>query len=69
MIPDPNDEILTIKRRLAAKFDNDVHRIATDVRERQGLSGHEVISLPPRRCTPTATTNNYVNRSHQSDQT
>ena len=28
MIPDPNDEILAIKRRLAAQFDNDVHRIA-----------------------------------------
>ena len=65
MIPDPNDEILAIKRRLAAEFDNDVHRIAADVRKRQGQSGHEVISLPPRRCTPTPT-NNAVNRSGES---
>lgn len=66
MIPDPNDEILAIKRRLAAQFDNDVHRIAEDIRQRQGQTGHEVISLPPRRCTPT-TTNNAVNRSGESD--
>lgn len=65
MIPDPNDEILSIKRRLAAQFGNDVHRIAADIRKRQGESGHEVISLPPRRCTPT-TTNNSVNRSGES---
>lgn len=55
MIPDPNDEILAIKRRLAAKFDNDLHRIAADVRKRQGQSGHAVISLPPRRCAPIPT--------------
>jgi hypothetical protein len=66
MIPDPNDEILAIKRRLASQFDNDVHRIAEDIRKRQGETGHEVISLPPRRCTPT-TTNNAVNRSGESD--
>ncbi len=64
MIPDPNDEILAIKRRLAARFDNDVHRIAADIRKRQGDSGHEVISLPPRRCTLNNTTSiNVVNRS------
>lgn len=65
MIPDPNDEVLSIKRRLAAQFDNDVHRIAADIRKRQAESGHEVISLPPRRCTPS-TTNNAVNRSGES---
>jgi hypothetical protein len=62
MITDPNDEILAIKRRLAAKFDNDVHRIAADVRKRQGRSGHQVVSLPPRRCTPTPT-NQAVDQS------
>ncbi len=65
MIPDPNDEILAIKRRLAARLDNDLHRIAADVRQRQGQSGHKVISLPPRRCTPTPT-NDAVNRSGES---
>ena len=63
MIPDPNDEILAIKRRLAAKFDNDIERIAADVRKYQGQSGHEVISLPPRRCTPNTTTNNAMQRN------
>jgi len=65
MIPDPNDEILSIKRRLAAQFDNDVRRIAEDIRKRQDASGREVISLPPRRCTP-ATTNNTVQRSGEA---
>ena len=66
MIPDPNEEILAIKRRLAAQFDNDVHRIAADVRKRQDQSGHEVIALPPRRCAPS-TTNNAWNRRGESD--
>jgi hypothetical protein len=66
MIPDPNDEILAIKRRLAAKFNNNIHRIAADVRKRQGQSGHEVISLPPRRCVPNTTTNKAVNPSGES---
>ena len=65
MISDPNDEILAIKRRLAAKLGNDLHRIAEDIRRRQGQSGHEVISLPPRRCTPQAT-NNAVNQNDES---
>ena len=67
MTADPNDEILAIKRRLAGHFDNDLHRIAADVRQRQGQSGHEVIALPPRRCTPT-TTNNAVNPSGESSE-
>jgi hypothetical protein len=57
MMPDPNDEILAIKRRLAAKFDNDLHRIAEDVRSRQGEGGREVVSLPPRRREPTTSPN------------
>ena len=63
MIPDPNDDILAIKRRLAAKFDNDVHRIAEETRRRQRTSGRKVVSLPPRRCTPTGTTNQAMQRS------
>jgi hypothetical protein len=41
-----NDEILRIKRELAAKFDNDLDRIIADARSRE----RNVISLPPRRC-------------------
>lgn len=66
MIPDPNDEVLATKRRLAAKFDNDLHRIFEDLRSRQADSGHEFITLPPRRCNATTTTNNAVNRSGES---
>ena len=66
MIPDPNDEILAIKRRLAAQFNNDVHRIAGDIRKRHGESGHEVISLPPHRCTKT-TTNKTMQRSGEAE--
>ena len=63
MIPDPNDEILAIKRRLAAQFDNDLHRIAEETRRRQRQSGRQVVSLPPRRCTPTDMTTKAMQRS------
>ncbi|MEO8498547.1 MAG: hypothetical protein ABI614_26085, partial [Planctomycetota bacterium] len=58
MTPDPNEEILATKRRLAAKFDNDIHRIVEDLRSRRSVGDYEVISLPPRRCN--ATTNNAM---------
>jgi hypothetical protein len=67
MIPDPNDEILAIKRRLAAKFDNDLHRIAEDTRRRQNEGGHEVVSFPPRRCEPKSTTNESTHGSGSSN--
>lgn len=67
MNPDPNDEILAIKRRLAAKFDNDLHRIAEDIRRRQNDSGHEVISFPPRRCKPLITTNETRRTAEMGD--
>ncbi len=40
-----NDEILRIKRDLAARFDNDLDRIVADARSRE----RDTISLPPRR--------------------
>ena len=55
MIPDPNDEILATKRRLAAKFDNDLHRIAEDIRRRQAEGGREIVTFPPRRYEPKST--------------
>ena len=57
MIPDPNDEILAIKRCLAARFDNNLHRIAEETRRRQRESGRKEVSLPPRRCTSADTAN------------
>ena len=39
-----NDEILRIKRKLAAKFDNDLSRIVADTRSRET----NAVSLPCR---------------------
>ena len=39
-----NDEILQIKRELAARFDNDLTQIVADARSRE----RNAISLPPR---------------------
>jgi hypothetical protein len=40
-----NDEILRIKRELAARFDNDLDRIIADAKSRE----RNALSLPPRR--------------------
>jgi hypothetical protein len=40
-----NDEILEIKRALAATFDNDLDRIVADAQSRE----RDTITLPPRR--------------------
>ena len=48
MIADPiNDDILAIKRALAAKFDNDLDRIVADIRSRE----HNTVNYPPRQVT------------------
>jgi hypothetical protein len=44
MIPDPNDEILEIQRRLSARFGNDVHRIAEETGCVHGF-GHSLIGI------------------------
>ena len=46
MIPDPTDEIRAIRRKLAAEFGNDLHRIAEETRRRQRESGREFLTLP-----------------------
>jgi hypothetical protein len=40
-----NNEILRIKRQLAAKFDNDLDRIMADAKTRE----FDAVSLPPRQ--------------------
>ena len=40
-----NEEILRIKRELAARFGNDLSRIVADARSRE----QDTISLPPRQ--------------------
>jgi hypothetical protein len=49
MIPNPTDEIKSIRRKLAAKFDNDVHRIGEELRRQQRESGRSYLKLPKRQ--------------------
>ena len=48
MIPSPTDEIKAIRRKLAARLDNDVHRIAEELRQHELASGRTYLSLPKR---------------------
>jgi len=57
------DEIREIRRRLAARFDNDIDRICADVRQRQAASGGRTVRLPKRRPRLIATTNNPMHGS------
>ena len=43
------DEVRAIREELAAQFGFNVRAIAEDARKRQKASGHEVVSLPPKR--------------------
>lgn len=47
-MPTPTDEIRGIRRELAAKFDNDIHRIGEETRRRQQESSRRFITLPRR---------------------
>ena len=66
MTADPNDEILAIKRRLSDQFNNDVHLIAEDTRQRQRQSGRKVLTLPPRLIPAHATTNKPMHESGEA---
>ncbi len=66
MIPDPNDEILEIKRKLSAEFGNDIHRIAAETRRRQELSGRKILTLPPRHFPAVIATYNPTQRSGEA---
>ena len=48
MVPTPTDEIRAIRRELATRSGNDLHRIAEETRRRQLESGHAYLLLPPR---------------------
>ena len=62
-IPDPTDEIRAIRQALAAKFDNDLHRIAEDIRRQQRESGRTYITLPRRIPRTNSTTNQVMHPS------
>jgi hypothetical protein len=57
MLPKPIDEIRMIRRELAARFNNNVHRIGEETRRRQRASGRAYITLPKRTPQPQNTTN------------
>ena len=64
MIPDPTEEIKTIRRKLAAAFDNDVRKIGADIRRQQRESGRSYITLPRRQPTLAhAADHNAMHRS------
>ena len=63
MIPDPTDEIREIRRKLAAEFGNDLHRIAEETRRRQRESGREYITLPRRTPRRDRTTSQVMHSS------
>jgi F420-0:gamma-glutamyl ligase len=49
MIPDPTEEIKTIRHRLGAELGYDLHRIIADTRVRQDQSGRTYIRLKSRK--------------------
>ena len=48
MTPSPTDEIKAIRRKLAARLENDIQRIAEELREHEMASGRTYITLPKR---------------------
>jgi hypothetical protein len=67
VIPSPTEEIRAIRRELAARFGNDLHRIAEETRRRQRDSGKEYISLPKRPPQAHDTTNHAIHRGRGDD--
>ena len=49
MIPDPTEEIKTMRHRLGAELGYDLHKIIADNRIRQDQSGRSYIRLPSRK--------------------
>ena len=67
MIPDPTDEIRAIRQALAAKFDNDIHRIGEDIRRQQRESGRTYITLPRRAPQRDSTTTQVMHPSGEAE--
>jgi hypothetical protein len=50
MIPDPIvEEVRKAREEYVASHNYDMDAIYRDLKEREGKSGHRVVSLPPRR--------------------
>lgn len=64
MVRNPiTEEIRDVRRRLAARFENDVYRIGAETRRLQAASNRRVDRLPKRAPFPASTPNEAVNRS------
>jgi hypothetical protein len=61
MIPDPTDEIRSIRDRLAAACDYDVDRIVEETQRHHADSGRASITLPPKSVGPGIATNRALN--------
>ncbi len=48
-IPDPTDEIKSVRHLLGAAFDYDLDRIVEDIQRRQIESGRNYVTMPPRK--------------------
>jgi len=53
MTPDPIvEEVHAIRAAIAARFNNDLHAICEDARQRQAAAGVKSVAYPPRRVEP-----------------
>jgi len=69
MLNDPiTEEIRSIRRKLAAQFDNDVSRILADVREHEASDGRSYVTLPKRPACTETTDRSDVRRTRASDE-
>jgi hypothetical protein len=58
MSTDPiTEDVRSIRRGLAARFDNDIARIFADVRQREASDGRIYVTLPRRPVRVSAGTN------------
>ena len=68
MVRNPiTEEIREIRHRLAARFENDVHRIGAEIRRLQAASGRRVVRRAKRPPVATSTTNKTMHPSGEVD--
>ncbi|MFQ5687921.1 MAG: hypothetical protein ACE5GV_14815 [Candidatus Scalindua sp.] len=48
------EEVRKIRQAHAAKFNYNLHEICADLRKKEKVCGHQVVSLPPKRLVQTA---------------
>lgn len=63
MVLTPTDEVRAIRRELAARLGNDIHRIVDETQRHERESGHTFISLPARAPQREDTPNQPLHRT------